>query len=122
MIDLILLFFVISKWIYPIAKAKKKSPISWTLFTCCTWMFVEFSILAISISPTLFFIAFSKQPKDLFFALLNYKLVQRDVWGIIFVYLLAVLGGFLSSLIVRRNLSRRGVKQINEPPMPEVFI
>jgi hypothetical protein len=46
-IDLVLLFLVLTKGIYPLAKAKGKSPASWMLFTCVTWMFVEFSILAI---------------------------------------------------------------------------
>jgi hypothetical protein len=122
MIDLILLFFVISKGIYPIAKAKGKSPVSWTLFTCCTWMFVEFSILAISVSPTLFLIALSKQPKEMFFALLNYKLTLNDILGIIFVYCIATLGGFLSSLVVRRSLLRLKKERFHEPPVPEVFV
>lgn len=122
MIDLILLYFVLSKGIYPLAKAKGKSSANWMLFTFATWMFVELSILAISVSPILFFIAYSKKPYVMFFSLLNYKLMVNDFRGIIFVYCMAVLGGFLSSLVIRRSLSRAKEEQFHEPPVPEAFV
>ena len=122
MIDLILLFFVLSKGIYPLAKSKGKSPVNWMIFTSATWLFVEFAILAISISPTLFFIALSKKPLVMFNSLLSFKVMINDIGAICFVYLMAVLGGFLSSLIVRRNLSKQKIERFHEPPMPEVFV
>lgn len=122
MIDLILLFFVLSKWIYPLAKAKGQSPINWMLFTSALWMFVEFTVLAISVSPVLFFVLSSNKPIDMFFDLLGYQFKLANFQGVCFIYLMACIGGFLSSLIVRRNLSKQKVVQFREPPLPEVFV
>ena len=122
MIDLILMFFVLVRGIYPLAKEKGKSPVSWMLFTFATWMFVEISIFAISVSPTLFFIALSKQPKDMFFKLVEYQLKLTNIWGVIFIYSMATLGGFLSSLVITRSLRRLEAEEFHEPPAPEVFV
>jgi hypothetical protein len=121
MIELVLMFIILPKTIYPLALSKGRCPVLWTLSAGITWMLVEMLIVWIYVAPFLFLMIQLGKLKEAQIYLSNPKVIQQAIWATSLVYFLALLSGIFSSILVKRYLSRQSVIPLQTPPLPFEF-
>lgn len=121
MIELVLMFTILPKTIYPLAIAKGRCPVRWTLFAGTTWLFIETLIIGIYLTPFALLAVRLGKLKEIQIYLSNSEVMLQAILAAGFVYLLALISGISGSVLVRRYLARQSAIPVYIPPLPCEF-
>lgn len=118
MIELVLMYVILLRTIYPLAESKGRCPVCWTFLAGISWLLVEILIIGIYVTPFAFLVARLGKWNALQIYLRNPEVMEQAILATCFVYLLALLSGIFSSILVRRYLARQSTTLLQSPPLP----